>query len=763
MLIAASVAASGWPVLALWPGTKKPTHRGSETPNHGDHWLTSPVAVALSADEHDDREPPKEAIRGCPSYAAMTGQPSQSLDGVALVALDLDGDLDALAALLAEAGPDAEEWAADTLRVQRTDDRAHLWGTVPGDECPPTGDLAPGLEWRGSTGYAALPGSRHKSGALYEVTGGRYEFTDGGHPDGALYVGMADPDDADPVGLAAWVHPLPVPASLLDVVRERLGAGDNGEREHPARAGMTTDEAREFFAARAGGVGTGEAPASAPNLRGPRNRNRTSGPALARVLDALRDAGRLDRVRGAVATAHCPGPLHAHGDRRPGLSVTGVPGRVLVHCFAGCPTADVLAALGLRMGDLYDDDENGGGAVTLLHPVGEVTPEPADDASSGTARPPYRDLSALAGSGQMPERPLPEFLTRADGGLSLFYRGRVNRVFGRPENGKTWLPLAAGAELLREDVGAYAHVDLDHMGDEVVRRLALLGVPWDVIGDPARFRLYEPGDRRELADAVADLVAWVPDLAALDSVGELLPLVGANSNDPDHLSAANRHYVQPIADAGSGVVLLDHMAKYAGDGDGPTGTDAKGRPIRGASYHARTVRDFAPGQGGALRLTLDKDTTGSVRAVLADENARKVSGRRVAGVFALVPVGDDPDAWGSLRYRLDAAGPEDAAELASGAEVTDDRVTAAVVAYVTEHPGAASKEVEDHVKGKRREVIRDALTDADARGELTATKCGRGCSECARRRQSPHPKRVHYFPVEGSGDEAADDVAEGAE
>jgi hypothetical protein len=105
-----------------------------------------------------------------------------------------------------------------------------------------------------------------------------------------------------------------------------------------------------------------------------------SGAAYERVLDALRDAGRLAPVRGAEATAHCPGPLHAHGDRHPGLSVTGVRGRVLVHCFAGCETADVLDALGLSLRDLYDD-ENGGGAVAL--DAVDQTPEPGETRVSG--------------------------------------------------------------------------------------------------------------------------------------------------------------------------------------------------------------------------------------------------------------------------------------------------------------------------------------------------------------------------------------------
>lgn len=62
---------------------------------------------------------------------------------------------------------------------------------------------------------------------------------------------------------------------------------------------------------------------------------------------------RLQRVRtapGGGFMAECP----AHADRVPSLSITeGQDGRVLVHCFAGCDTAAVLAAIGLSFSDLF--------------------------------------------------------------------------------------------------------------------------------------------------------------------------------------------------------------------------------------------------------------------------------------------------------------------------------------------------------------------------------------------------------------------------
>jgi hypothetical protein len=63
---------------------------------------------------------------------------------------------------------------------------------------------------------------------------------------------------------------------------------------------------------------------------------------------------RLDRVKQTGAgrwLARCPN----HEDRSPSLSIRELDdGRVLLHDFGGCSTGDVLAALGLQMGDLFE-------------------------------------------------------------------------------------------------------------------------------------------------------------------------------------------------------------------------------------------------------------------------------------------------------------------------------------------------------------------------------------------------------------------------
>ena len=65
---------------------------------------------------------------------------------------------------------------------------------------------------------------------------------------------------------------------------------------------------------------------------------------------------RLDKVKqaGNGFMARCP----VHDDKNPSLSITeGDDGRVLLKCFAGCSTEDIVKALGLTMADLFPHKE----------------------------------------------------------------------------------------------------------------------------------------------------------------------------------------------------------------------------------------------------------------------------------------------------------------------------------------------------------------------------------------------------------------------
>ena len=66
---------------------------------------------------------------------------------------------------------------------------------------------------------------------------------------------------------------------------------------------------------------------------------------------------RLDRVKSTGNQrwmARCP----AHGDKNPSLSLRETTdGRILLHCFSGCIPSEILDSIGLKLGDLFNDNQ----------------------------------------------------------------------------------------------------------------------------------------------------------------------------------------------------------------------------------------------------------------------------------------------------------------------------------------------------------------------------------------------------------------------
>jgi hypothetical protein len=224
----------------------------------------------------------------------------------------------------------------------------------------------------------------------------------------------------------------------------------------------------------------------------------------------------------------------------------------------------------------------------------------------------------------------PDILTFGDG-QALFYRGQINSIFGDPESGKTWVALAAVAdELARGNRAAY--VDIDHNGAAALGgNLIKLGVPYETVCDSDVFRVASPGDEIEVDALVADLVTWAPDVVVLDSVGELVPILGGNSNDSDEFTVIHRRVLAPLAAAGAGVIVVDHLAKGAESrGRGPVGAGAKRRITGGAMLRITLATPFAPGRGGRAHLNIHKDRHGGLRSQVAhDKNHEPLIGEFV--------------------------------------------------------------------------------------------------------------------------------------
>lgn len=70
--------------------------------------------------------------------------------------------------------------------------------------------------------------------------------------------------------------------------------------------------------------------------------------------------GRLDQVKRTARgwQARCP----AHPDKTPSLSIAEGGKGILTHCFAGCEKPAIVAAMGIKMADLFFDAPDSGTA-----------------------------------------------------------------------------------------------------------------------------------------------------------------------------------------------------------------------------------------------------------------------------------------------------------------------------------------------------------------------------------------------------------------
>lgn len=249
----------------------------------------------------------------------------------------------------------------------------------------------------------------------------------------------------------------------------------------------------------------------------------------------------------------------------------------------------------------------------------------------------YADLSWLL-TGERPVIEPPEWVTRSDG-TSLFYTGRINGVFGDPETAKSWLAMCAVAEALQSGHRC-VYLDVDHNGSgEIAQRLILLGAPVEAVADPDLFRIAEPEDVLGLKSFVHDMLAWKPVIAVVDSLGEIVPMLGLKSTDNDDITKAIRAICKPLAHvAGACVITIDHLPKGTESRESgyAIGGTAKKRAVDGSYLSASVILAPAPGKLGKISLSIEKDRNGQLR---------ETSPGKHAGTFILDSTEAGKTAW----------------------------------------------------------------------------------------------------------------------
>lgn len=264
------------------------------------------------------------------------------------------------------------------------------------------------------------------------------------------------------------------------------------------------------------------------------------------------------------------------------------------------------------------------------------------DSDDGGAEPEFTDFATLLDGG-LPEPPKPSVLHRTDG-VAIFYKGKVNEVYGDPEDGKTMLVLAAATEVLRSGSNVL-FVDLDGNGPrETAEKLLMLGVPAAVLVDQNRFRHCEPEDALGVMNRVEKCAHWA-DFAIIDCVGELMPLFAASSDSADDYTRVRSQVTGLLVKGGCAVVLLDHQVKTGESRNyGAGGTMAKRRAVTGISINLVGKETFIRGQGGKAELWINKDRPGGLRPHCPKGRGRK----QLAGIFILDPADEN----GSVGWRL---------------------------------------------------------------------------------------------------------------
>jgi hypothetical protein len=208
----------------------------------------------------------------------------------------------------------------------------------------------------------------------------------------------------------------------------------------------------------------------------------------------------------------------------------------------------------------------------------------------------------------------PTMLRRTDG-APLLTAGRVQAFNGEPGVGKGWLAAAACVE----QISARRHVvyiDFEDRPEAIVARLLALGVD---AAETAHFFHYvrpdEPLEGRAHGALRSLLGRTSPALVVIDGVTEAMTLHDLDLRDNADVAKFQALLARPIAVAGPGVVLLDHVTKSV---------EARGRFALGAghklagvdvAFSLELIRPFGRGRSGLAKLTVTKDRPGFVHGL----------------------------------------------------------------------------------------------------------------------------------------------------
>jgi KaiC/GvpD/RAD55 family RecA-like ATPase len=221
------------------------------------------------------------------------------------------------------------------------------------------------------------------------------------------------------------------------------------------------------------------------------------------------------------------------------------------------------------------------------------------------------DLSVVLADGYEPPMPDVGCVTGAE--ICLFYRGRINAIFGDSGGGKTWFALHVMAQhiLAGEDV---ILVDYEDHPASQVARLEQMGVAREAILDHLIY--IQPSEKwsqqgeHALAEALEGRDVAV---AVLDSTGEALAVDGVSPNADEEVAKWFRGTARFLAQLDAAVILLDHTVKARENSrntEFASGSQRKRAAINGSAYFLDVITAPSKCSDGQFKLLTRKDRFG---------------------------------------------------------------------------------------------------------------------------------------------------------
>lgn len=351
--------------------------------------------------------------------------------------------------------------------------------------------------------------------------------------------------------------------------------------------------------------------------------------------------------------------------------------------------------------------------IAMLRQKLEATPEGV------TPIPGAEALTVESSSGWRP-RPLtpndtPETPTilRVIGAGCLFYPGKTNMLQGETESGKSWIALAAAAEVL-EAGGRVLWIDYEDTPRSFAGRLSAYLVHRDLWD---RVDYLNPTTPLRAKDGVthtaghSDLAGLLREntyaLAVIDGLSIAMGIEGLEMNSANDTGAFYGRLPNVLAAHGAAVVMITHVTKNAETrGKYAIGSQAWNSNVSGAAYNVECRKPWSRAKGdqqveGLIHVKVAKDRPGGVAPT--------------GSTVSVVRVISSPDGVIDLQLRS----PEDVVE------TPPIKLVRAIIDHVRIYPGATKSDIEDHVEGKAL-TVRAAKTWLVTQKVLTVDTSGRG-------------------------------------